>query len=132
VARLTMAGIVLLSPALLIPAADLAADHRMYLSLAAFAGAVAMLPWSRATKWMFVLALALLGVRQTILWSSEETLWRWSVARSPNTLRPKLELSRRVKPAECLAILRTAEIRWPDDARIADAIADCEARATAK
>jgi len=127
---MAFAGILYLLPSSsIVPLADLAADRRMYLPLAAFAGVVARFPWTRATRAMLLAALALLSLRQCLVWRTEESLWRYVVARSPNTLRPKLQLARAVTPEECLALLSTAQIRWPEDDRIPAEMGRCALQA---
>ncbi len=123
---LAVAGLVYLLPSSsVVPLADLSADRRMYLPLLAFSAAMATFSWSRPTRWMFLAALTLLSARQCLVWQTEESLWRYVVARSPNTLRPKIQLARAVPPKECLALLETAQIRWPDDARVPAEMGRC-------
>ena len=109
-------GFLLLLPSSSIfPAADLAADRRMYLPLFAFAAALALLlerfPW----RWAVVGAFAALSIARTYVWMSDERLWREAVEAAPDKLRPKIQLSRSVPPAEALALLRDARRIAPND-----------------
>lgn len=112
-------ALLLLLPSTLVPLADRSADRRMYLPVAAIAVALpAQAIWA-------VPVLAALAARQTAIWRTEEGLWRYVVEQSPNELRPKIQLSRAVSPAECLALLAPLEERWPNDARIPNELGRC-------
>jgi hypothetical protein len=92
-----LGALVLLAPSSsLIPLADLAAEHRMYLPLAGLsvaAGlAVARLPKAAAAA--LVAALAVLTFARARVWSSERALWADAEAKSPAKFRPKVQLAR--------------------------------------
>lgn len=115
-----LAGFLLLIPSSTIfPAADLAADRRMYLPLFAFATAAAI-PLARL-RWAALIPVALtaVSIARTQVWMTEESLWREAVARAPEKVRPKIQLARNVAPAEALDLLAQAKHLAPDDANIA-------------
>jgi len=109
-----LGALVLLAPSSsIVPVADLMFEHRMYLpmiSLAVAAGIVlARLP--RPAGAAAVLALAVLAANRTRVWKTEETLWSDAAAKSPNKLRPKLQLARAiaaVQPDRARALLLEA------------------------
>jgi tetratricopeptide (TPR) repeat protein len=104
--RWFVAGVLLLIPsASIFPAADLAADRRMYLPLVAFSVALAPL----ITKWKYLLAPALvfLSIGRMEVWRTERTLWQEAVDRFPGKGRPAIQLARQLPPREALAILNT-------------------------
>ncbi len=106
-----LAGLILLLPSSsFLPAADLAADRRMYLPMIAFAGLAA---WDRL-KFALPL-LIILSVIQTQTWRTGESLWTQAAQRAPNKVRPKVQLSRSVDPARALPILEQAKSLAPDD-----------------
>jgi hypothetical protein len=80
-----LAGVILLLPSSsLFPAADLAADRRMYLPLIAFAGAAGWLLAKlrpRALAAAAVALFALVSISRTQVWRSDERLWREAVRR---------------------------------------------------
>jgi tetratricopeptide (TPR) repeat protein len=118
-----IAGLILLIPSSSIfPAADLAADRRMYLPMFAFAAAAAL--WLARLKAPAVLAgiallLVVLSVQRTVVWMSEESLWRDAVERAPGKLRPKLQLARALPAAKGLEVLGKARLDWPNEPEIA-------------
>ena len=115
-----MAGIVLLLPSSSIfPAADLAADRRMYLPMFAFAAAIALVLERVSWRWVVVAVFAALSVGRTYVWMSDERLWREAVEAAPDKVRPKIQLSRDVPPAEALALLRDAARLAPNDPAVA-------------
>lgn len=114
-----VAILLMLPSSSIVPLADMAADRRMYLSVAALAAALPPL-----SVWI-VPVLAVLSVRQTQFWRTEESLWRYVVAESPDRLRPKIQLSRAVPPQECRTILEPTEKRWPEDPRIPSELGRC-------
>ena len=90
-------SLVLLAPtSSLIPLADLAYEHRMYLPLISLSLAAAL--WlSRLPRPVQVLVLVALAATASVrarVWSSEQALWSDAAAKSPNKLRPKLQLAR--------------------------------------
>ena len=117
-ARWMVAGFVLLIPSSSVfPAADLAADRRMYLPLLALAPAVALLLPRRGSRWLVAVpcALALLSMERTWVWGSDERLWREAASLAPGKVRPRLQLARAVAPGQAVAILREAERLDPGD-----------------
>ncbi|HJZ98458.1 MAG TPA: glycosyltransferase family 39 protein, partial [Candidatus Solibacter sp.] len=89
-----IAGLILLLPSSSIfPAADLAADRRLYLPMVAFAAAIGVL-LARIRQAGIIAGLAtvlvLLSVQRSIVWMSEESLWTEAVERAPNKVRPKI------------------------------------------
>ena len=105
--RWFIAGMILLIPSSSIfPAADLAADRRMYLPMIALTVAIAPLIW----RWRYVAApiLILLSIGRMETWRTERTLWQEAVERSPDKPRPRIQLARAVAPQEALGILDPA------------------------
>ena len=115
-----MAGIVLLLPSSSVfPAADLAADRRMYLPMFAFAAALALILERVKWRWAAVAVFAALSIGRTWVWMSDERLWREAVAASPDKVRPKIQLSRDVPPAEAMELLSDARRLAPNDPAVA-------------
>jgi tetratricopeptide (TPR) repeat protein len=114
-----LVGFLLLLPSSSIfPAEDLAADRRMYLPLAAFAVAAALaIPRKASTP--IVIALIAISVGRTYVWMSDERLWREAVAHAPDKIRPKIQLSRDVPPAEALDLLSQARRLAPGNPAVA-------------
>jgi Flp pilus assembly protein TadD len=115
-----LAGLVLLIPSSTIfPAADLAADRRMYLPLFAF-GAAAGPYLARAWAAEGVAAvLALLSVARTYVWMDDRRLWAEAVERSPAKLRPKIQLARSLPAAKAFEVLGKAREIAPNDPAVA-------------
>ena len=84
-------GLILLIPSSsFFPAADLSADRRMYLPMFCFAAALGLLLARIKTPVVFAaiaLVLAGLSVQRTMVWMTEESLWREAVDRAPRKLR---------------------------------------------
>ncbi len=86
-----------------IPLADLIAERRMYLPMIAFAPALAM-GFQRAFRRLrleplaavLLLSMAAATAGRALVWQTEESLWRDVVAKSPEKVRPKLQLARAV------------------------------------
>jgi tetratricopeptide (TPR) repeat protein len=113
-----LAALILLIPSSSIfPAADLAADRRMYLPMLAFAPAIALLLPAWHPRWTLVVAglLCILSIERTYVWASDQRLWAEAVDLAPDKIRPKLQLSRAVPPQQAVAILREAERLAPQD-----------------
>jgi hypothetical protein len=114
--RWILAGLLLLIPSSSIfPLADLAADHRMYLPMAAFAGCAGV--WlARLPKYsslaVIVILIGISATRMTV-WASDERLWTEAVTRAPDKLRPRLQLSRALEPDRALSELQSAQARFP-------------------
>jgi tetratricopeptide (TPR) repeat protein len=118
-----IAGLLLLLPSSSIfPAADLAADRRMYLAMLAFAAAIALsLRRFRPEPVLAILGVILLGisVQRTFVWMSDETLWREAMYRAPYKVRPKIQLARALPAAKALEVLNRARADAPHDPAIA-------------
>jgi protein O-mannosyl-transferase len=114
-------GLILLLPSSSIfPAEDLAADRRMYLALGAFAVAAGQL--IRPRVWLAAALVAILAgfsVARTYTWMSDERLWRDTVAKAPDKIRPKIQLARNVAAPEALELLADARRLAPNDPNIA-------------
>jgi protein O-mannosyl-transferase len=107
--RWFIAGMILLIPSSSVfPAADLAADRRMYLPLVAFSVVSALL----VRKWMYPAAVVLiaLSIGRMEVWRTERSLWQEAVERSPSKARPHIQLARAVTPQEGLQVLSNAPL----------------------
>jgi tetratricopeptide (TPR) repeat protein len=122
-----IAGLILLIPSSSVfPVPDLAADRRMYLPMFAFA-AVAGLLLTRLPARVkplavfagIALVLAALSVQRTVVWMTEESLWREAVERAPGKLRPKLQLARALPAGKGLELLARARLDAPYEPAIA-------------
>lgn len=121
-ARWFAASLMLLLPSSSIfPAADLAADRRMYLPLAALAAgaAVSVSAFNRRAVMALLVLLAGISFRQALLWSSPESLWREAVRLSPERVRPRIQLARQLPPSQALAVLQEAGKIAPDNPAVA-------------
>jgi len=110
-------GLVLLLPSSSIfPAADLAADRRMYLPLVALAAAIGLLLRNVRSRYLAPagILIMLLSFARTQVWQSEKTLWQEAVERSPRKIRPRIQLARASKPTEAVDLLKEAQRRFPD------------------
>jgi protein O-mannosyl-transferase len=120
--RFLLGGLILLAPSSSIfPAADLAADRRMYLPMIAFSAAAA-LPLARIPRTVQIAALtilAALSVMRTQVWRTEKSLWSEAVRRAPGKLRPKLQLARVSHPAEAMNLIAEAKKLAPSDPAVA-------------
>jgi tetratricopeptide (TPR) repeat protein len=118
-----IAGLILLIPSSSIfPAAAVSADRRMYLPMFAFAAAAALLlarVKAPAVLAAIALLLAGLSVQRTMIWMTEESLWREAVERAPRKLRPKLQLARALPAAKGLELLATARLDAPYEPAVA-------------
>jgi protein O-mannosyl-transferase len=118
-----LAGLILLIPSSTIfPAADLAADRRMYLPMLGFAAAAGLLIDRAKADWLatsIAVALMLFSVGRTQVWMTEESLWREAVERAPDKVRPKIQLARAVPAAKALELLAKAELLAPHDPAVA-------------
>jgi hypothetical protein len=113
-----LAGLILLAPSSSIfPAADLAADRRMYLPMVAFAAGGAMLLYSMRTPALVVIcaSLATISISRCEIWRTELTLWTDAVRLAPDKLRPRIQLARALPPVRALSLLAEAEDIAPDD-----------------
>jgi protein O-mannosyl-transferase len=123
IATWLIAGFLLLLPSSSIfPAADLAADRRMYLPMLAFAAAIAVaLVRFRPEPVLAVLGIILLGiaVQRTIVWMSDQRLWAEAVERAPGKVRPKIQLARALPASQGLELLNRARLEAPHNPEIA-------------
>jgi hypothetical protein len=118
-------GLILLAPSSSIfPAADLAADRRMYLPVCAFAVVAGLLIRNVKIKYMAPVAclLAILAFGRTQVWQTERSLWEEAVRTSPAKVRPKVQLARLSKPDKALVLLQEAQRLAPEDPRIPSAM----------
>jgi tetratricopeptide (TPR) repeat protein len=115
-----LAGLILLIPSSTIfPAADLAADRRLYLPMFAFAAAAGIWlvrPWAARTA---AAVLLLLSFSRTVVWMSDASLWSEAVERAPDKLRPKIQLARALPAAKALELLSQARQIAPYDPTVA-------------
>jgi tetratricopeptide (TPR) repeat protein len=114
-----VAGLILLIPSSTIfPAADLAADRRMYLPMFAFTAALGVLLEPLRARWAVPALLVLLTVQRSVVWLSDESLWREAVERAPDKVRPKIQLARTLPAAKALELLGRARTQHPYDPAI--------------
>ena len=100
-----LAGLAFLAPtSTILPINDLSADRRLYLVLVAVGAALAPLVPVRLGYAVAAL-LAFAAFTRTQTWATEEALWRDTVAKSPEKVRPRVQLARAVAPGEALAVL---------------------------
>ncbi|MFN7922883.1 MAG: hypothetical protein U0Q16_22445 [Bryobacteraceae bacterium] len=118
-----LAGLVLLAPtSSIFPAADLAADRRVYLPMLGFAATAAMLLEKTSMRWMLAAGaavLAVLSVARTSVWLSEASLWEDAMRWAPDKTRPRVQLARVVPPAQAYQILIELKKNQPDDPVVA-------------
>jgi len=117
-----VSGLILLLPSSsFFPAADLAADRRMYLPLLAFGVALGLLAQKWRKEWLVGVAavLVVLSVLRTEVWRTERALWSEAVERSPGKVRPKLQLARVSSPEESVLLLDDAKKLAPNDVAVA-------------
>jgi protein O-mannosyl-transferase len=114
------AGLILLAPSSTIfPAADLAADRRLYLPLVAFATLagllLAELPRPGLVAFPVIITLGLVSASRTQVWINEGTLWSDAVSRGPRKIRPRVMLARASDTETAVRILTVAEELDPDN-----------------
>jgi tetratricopeptide (TPR) repeat protein len=112
-----LGGLILLAPSSsILPAADLAADRRMYLPMIAFCSLLALVlertNWKTATG--VVLLFAVVAFHYSSLWTNPEELWTEAVRQAPEKTRPRIQLARSVEPVRALSVLNDAERAMPD------------------
>ena len=116
-----LAGLILLLPSSSVfPAADLAADRRMYLPLLAFSAAAAL--WLTRLKPSAAVAvtavLVSVTITRTAIWMNDESLWREAVRWAPEKIRPRIQLARNLRAADALDQLAAARRIAPRDPRV--------------
>jgi len=118
-----LAGLVLLAPtSSIFPAADLAADRRLYLPMLAFATVGGML--IERTNIPLLLGaggvlVAMLSFARTDVWMSEASLWEDAMRWGPGKIRPRVQLARASPPSRAYQLLLEARQLAPDDPVIA-------------
>jgi tetratricopeptide (TPR) repeat protein len=118
--RWALAGLILLIPSSTIfPAADLAADRRLYFPLLGFAAAAGV--WLAKVRAGEAVAagLVVLSFFRTQVWMSDRALWTEAVERAPHKIRPKLQLARALPAAAALELLGKAQAEAPHDPEVA-------------
>lgn len=113
-----LAGLVLLLPSSSIfPAADLAADRRMYLPMIGFAACAGLLlsRAHRAVPMAIACVLIPISIYYTGQWRDPALLWANAAAHAPEKLRPRLQLARSVSPEQGLMVLEQAARIAPQD-----------------
>jgi len=113
-----LGGLILLAPSsTILPAADLAADRRMYLPMIAFSAllglALARTNWKAASA--VVLLFAAVAFHYSALWRNPEELWTEAIRQAPEKVRPRIQLARSVEPSRALSILDDADRMMPDN-----------------
>jgi tetratricopeptide (TPR) repeat protein len=111
-------GLLLLAPSSsILPAADLAADRRMYLPMIAFCAFAGILLQSvdRRAIVAIVLGLIAISIRYSILWTHPAALWSEANRLAPHAVRPRIQLARALPPEQGLEVLMDA----PDDEPVA-------------
>ena len=106
-----------------VPLADLFAERRMYLPMLSLSLAIGFLMKRTPKTVLLGLGLVLCGLsfQRSLVWQTEESLWRDTVEKSPSKFRPKLQLARALKTthgtdSERLALLQQAKALAPADA----------------
>ncbi len=117
-------GLLLLAPSSsILPAADLAADRRMYLPMIAFAACAGLLleRIDRRSVAALVLGLIAISIRYSILWMHPESLWGEAKRLAPWAVRPRIQLARALSPERGLQELSDApetEDIWTERGRL--------------
>lgn len=110
-----LGALVLLAPSSSIfPAADLAADRRMYLPMIALCTCAAILV-ERFKPFLIVGVLAIAAISRVAVWNSEQSLWSEALAQAPRKVRPRLMLARSLAPAQALLLLEAAKSLEPEN-----------------
>jgi tetratricopeptide (TPR) repeat protein len=101
-------GLLLLAPSSsILPAADLAADRRMYLPMVAFAACAGLLLENidRRALAAILVGLAAISIHYSILWMRPESLWAEAKRLAPHAVRPRIQLARALSPSDGIAEL---------------------------
>lgn len=117
-----LGGLLLLLPSSSIfPAADLAADRRMYLPLLCFAAMLGLLLKTANVRLLAGAGVVLiaLSAAQTRVWQSPEALWMDAARQAPDKIRPKRQLARVVSASQAVELLTDAKRLAPDDPAVA-------------
>jgi tetratricopeptide (TPR) repeat protein len=119
-ARWAVAGFILLIPSSTVfPAADLAADRRLYFPLLAFAAAAAPYLVRLRLAEAVPAVLIVLSFFRTQIWMTERSLWTEAVERAPGKIRPKIQLARALPASDALELLAKARDQAPHDPDVA-------------
>ena len=118
---------ILLAPtSSVVPLTDLFAERRMYLPMLSLSLAIGFLMKRTPNTVLLALGLVLCGLsfQRSLVWQTEESLWRDTAEKSPSKVRPKLQLARALEAthgtdAERLALLHQAKALAPGDAAVA-------------
>jgi tetratricopeptide (TPR) repeat protein len=125
------AFVLLLPTSSFIPLGDLVAERRVYLPLVSVALAIGVVlaKAPRPVGIVILLVGAGLSVQRSLVFGTEESLWRDTVEKSPDKVRPKLQLARALGTAEPPGreegreersrLLREAKQLAPSDAEVA-------------
>ena len=123
--RWALAGLILLIPtSTIFPAADLAADRRMYLPLLAFAAAAGIglarlgLDRMRAVA-ALAAALAIVSFFRTGVWMNDDRCGARRCGAGRRNFVPKIQLARALPAAQALELLAQAREMAPQDPAIA-------------
>lgn len=117
-----LGGLILLLPSSSVfPAADLAADRRMYLPMVCFCGLAGFLLGRADGRLLagYALLLGALGLAQTQVWLSPQALWMEASRQAPDKVRPKRQLARVLPAEQAVELLEQARGLAPDDAGVA-------------
>lgn len=118
-----LAAIALLIPtSSIFPAADLAADRRVYLPMLGFTAVAGLL--LERTRYpvllpALVLVYAMAAYVRADVWRSEASLWEDAVRRAPTRVRPRIQLARAIEPRAALEHLLEARRLAPEDPAVA-------------
>ena len=118
-----LGALILLAPtSSFFPAADLAADRRIYLPMLAFAPLAALLLVRTSFPILLFAGAVLCGMlsyARTDVWLAEATLWEDAMRWTPNKIRPRIQLSRVSATEQALRLLGEARTIAPNDAGVA-------------
>jgi hypothetical protein len=104
-------GLLLLAPSSsILPAADLAADRRMYLPMIAFCACAGLLleTIDRRAMIAIVLCFIAISIHYSILWTNPAALWSAAVRLAPHAVRPRIQWARALPPEQGLEELKDA------------------------
>lgn len=103
---------------------DLASGRRFYLPLFACAALAGLLLQNAHRAVLAVVGLLFLAitVSQVSMWRDETAVWMESARFSPNELRPRLELAKRLAPIQAVELLEDTAAIWPDRAQAHSAL----------
>jgi tetratricopeptide (TPR) repeat protein len=118
-----VAALILIAPtSSIFPAADLAADRRVYLPMLGFSACAGI--FLERTPYRILLTaggmvLAMLSFARTDVWTTEVRLWEDAMQWAPDKARPRVQLARVSPPDQALDYLLEAKRIAPDDATVA-------------